>query len=284
MRFNTPPTAEGIRPGDVPEYGVMGYFGLGTFLNYVARRPNVADPINLLPWQDEAIFDTFRFHFAEDEKTAAAILSRHRIRYVVTIPFYLFLKNGASILGLDPGRWLADHRRYEEDLSPARFDFRPAYFSLVTSRLLLLDGSETKIRGRIMPALGRFRLVHQCARKLNERNFGEWVSALPDDLRYCVIHEFVPGARIAGHAMPLSRVRLAVDIRVDATRRFTYRSSTLADAGGRYVFTVPYSDDPAQDVRAEGPYRITTVTGNPHAVLVPEEAVRRGMEVAVSRR
>ncbi len=280
MRYNTPPTSEGIRPGDVPAYGVMGYFGMGMYLNYVARRPNVGTPLAQLPWHEEAIRETFRFEFAEDEQDAMDILERHRIRYVVTIPFYLFLKNGATILGLAPDRWLHDTRTYEEEKISSRFNFRAPYFDLVDSRLLLLDGSEHTIRGKPIPALGRFRLVHECPQALNRSNFGDWSFDLPGDLRYCKIYEVVRGARIAGHAMPLSHVRIALDVRTGGTRRFTWRSSVRADEAGRYVFTVPYSTDWSDGVHAEGPYRIDLGDGRRVDLRIPEAAVIEGRTVA----
>ncbi len=281
MRYNTPPTSEGIRRGDVPAYGVMGYFGMGMYLNYVAQRPNVGTPIAQLPWHDEAIRDTFRFQFAEDESEALRILVRRRVRYVVVIPFYLFLKNGATILGLDPDRWLHDTRTYEEEKMPARFDFRLPYFSLVDTRLLLLDGSEATIRGTRIPALGNFRLVHEGRLPLNRGNFGDWSSELPPDLRYCKIFEVVPGARIAGRTLPHARVKLAVDIRAGPDRRFTYRSSAFADATGKFMATVPYPTEGMQgdSVHAEGPYRIQTIEGKTFSIPVPASAVLEGREV-----
>jgi len=281
MRYNTPPTSEGIRRGDVPAYGVMGYFGMGMYLNYVARRPNVGTPLAQLPWHDEAIRETFRFEFAESEEEAVRLLERRRVRYVVTIPFYLFLKNGATILGIDPERWLRDTRTFEEEQIPARYDFRAPYFKLVDSRLLLFDGSEATVLGRTIPALGRLRLVHECPQPLNWSNFGDWSAELPADLRYCKIYELVRGARITGYTLPYAPVSLSLDVRADLNRRFTYRSSTRADAAGRYSLTVPYATQGAQDIHAENPYRIETLGARPALVQVPEAAVIEGRVVSV---
>jgi len=281
MRYNTPPTSEGIRPGDVPAYGVMGYFGMGMYLNYVARRPNVGTPLAQLPWHDEAIRETFRFEFAENEQDAMRILERRRVRYVVTIPFYLFLKNGATILGLDADRWLHDTRTYEEEKISERFDFRAPYFGLVDSRLLLLNGSESTIRGQRIPALGHFRLIHESPQPLNRSNLGDWAFELPGDLRYCKIYEVVRGARITGKTLPYGRARLSLDVRVGPWRRFTYRSSARADASGRFAFTVPYATEGVEqeEVRAEGPYRIETGKGKAFSIQVPAAAVTEGREV-----
>jgi asparagine N-glycosylation enzyme membrane subunit Stt3 len=281
MRYNTPPTSEGIRRGDVPAYGVMGYFGMGMYLNYVARRPNVGTPLAQLPWHDEAIRDTFRFQFAAREDDALRILERRRIRYVVTIPFYLFLKNGATILGLDADRWLHDTRTFEEEKVSSRFDFRAPYFGLVDSRLLLLDGSESEIRGERIPALGRFRLVHECSQPLNRSNFGDWSFDLPGDLRYCKIYEVVRGARITGRTLPYGKARLSVDVLVGNARRFTYRSSARADASGLFAFTVPYATESAgpEEVRTGGPYRIQTGDGQVFSIEVPAVAVTEGRAI-----
>jgi asparagine N-glycosylation enzyme membrane subunit Stt3 len=277
----TPAYRSGIRRGDVPEYGVMGYFGMGMYLNYVARRPNVGTPLAQLPWHDEAIRDTFRFQFAGREDDALRILERRRIRYVVTIPFYLFLKNGAAILGLDADRWLRDTRAYEEEKVSSRFDFRAPYFGLVDSRLLLLDGSESEIRGERIPALGRFRLVHECSQPLNRSNFGDWSFDLPGDLRYCKIYEVVRGARIRGRTLPYGKARLSVDVLVGNARRFTYRSSARADASGLFAFTVPYATQGAgpEEVRAGGPYRIQTGDGQVFSIEVPAVAVTKGRAI-----
>jgi len=91
----------------------------------------------------------------------------------------------------------------------------------------------------------------------------------------------VRGARITGRAMPLSRVRVSLDVRANGKRRFTWRSSTRADETGRYSITVPYSTEFREGVRAEGPYRVLAGGGRPIAVRVPEEAVLRSAEVRV---
>jgi dolichyl-diphosphooligosaccharide--protein glycosyltransferase len=280
MRHNTPPTSEGIQPDDAPAYGVMGHFGIGMFLNYVARRPSVGFPAVQWPLYEEAIRETFRFAFAETEEEAYGILSRRRVRYVITIPFYTYAKKGAAILGIDPERWLVDSRRFEGEFNPSRFEFQLPYFRLVRSRLLLFDGSEYTLRGESIPALQHFRLVFQSTLLHNPMLFGEWRSELPRDLRFCKIYEVVPGARITGHAAPLADIRLDIDLRVDGAPRFSYRSSARADRSGRYSFTVPYSTEPSEGVTAVGPYRIQTGQEETRLVHVSEEAVMTGLEVS----
>lgn len=279
LRHNTPPTSEGIRLDDAPAYGVMSHFGLGTFMNYVARRPSVGFPAVQWPLYEEAIRETFRFAFAETEEEAYGILSRRRVRYVVTTPFFPFAETGAAILGIDPERWLVDSRRFENELKPSRFEFHLPYFKLVRSRLFLFDGSEFTLKGETISALQHFRLVFQSTLQHDPMLFGEWRFELPHDFRSCMIYEVVPGARITGHATPLADIQLDLGMRVDRMRSFSYRSTARADHAGRYSFTVPYSTEPREGVTAEGPYRIQTGSGETTLVHVSEDAVTRGLEV-----
>jgi dolichyl-diphosphooligosaccharide--protein glycosyltransferase len=93
------------------------------------------------------------------------------------------------------------------------------------------------------------------------------------------VFEIVPGARIRGRAAPGARVELALPVRTNRLRSFVYRASARADAGGRYVFRVPYANRGGPPAVTVAPaYRL--LCGDDVAdVAVAEPEVRAGGEV-----
>jgi asparagine N-glycosylation enzyme membrane subunit Stt3 len=121
------------------------------------------------------------------------------------------------------------------------------------------------------PALQRHRLVYE------SRLWGSEPAANPPLFR---IFEHVTGARIRGRAAPGAPVEVRLALRSGRPRELWYRARARADAAGRFSLRVPYATQGApRGVRVAGAYTLVC-GGVESAVVVPEAAVRDGLEVA----
>jgi hypothetical protein len=85
LREHSPPTSGWLSPGPPPEYGVLGPWGVGHVLRYVAERPVVQD--NFGDDVGREGFDAAEAYYAaESEAAGAAILEELRVRYVLVGP------------------------------------------------------------------------------------------------------------------------------------------------------------------------------------------------------
>jgi asparagine N-glycosylation enzyme membrane subunit Stt3 len=82
LRAHSPPTAGWLAPGPPPAYGVLGPWGAGHALRYVAQRPVVQDNFG-----DDVGGEGFAaaeaYFSAESEPAGVAILEQLRVRYVL---------------------------------------------------------------------------------------------------------------------------------------------------------------------------------------------------------
>ncbi len=85
LREHSPPTAGWLAPGPPPEYGVLGPWGFGHALRYVAQRPMVQDNFG-----DDVGTEGFSaaeaYFSAPSESAGLEILERLRVRYVLVGP------------------------------------------------------------------------------------------------------------------------------------------------------------------------------------------------------
>jgi asparagine N-glycosylation enzyme membrane subunit Stt3 len=236
LRDNSPPPEEA-------RYSVLGPWGDGHILKYVAGRAIVQDNFG-----DDVAPDNFdraeQYFAATSESRALELVAPVATRYVLV---------RATGSGHSHG--------YSPD---SQF-----------SRLYQLKGSRGQppgVPGRYSSAvdsLERHRLIYQSA-PLNEG----------DPNPYCMLFEIIEGAKLVGHAEPGSVVRVNLGINPRSGSRFTYSDRVEADADGGYTLRLPYPNESfSPDVESGDHY--TVRTGNESArVVVSEAAVLEGSEVA----
>lgn len=154
---------------------------------------------------------------------------------------------------------LAAHGFLDEDPGPASMH----------RALFHRDGSA--LAGNRWPALTRHRLIYE-SRPLDPKE--------PRGQSLYKVFEFVAGARVSGRAAPGAAIEATLPIRTNRKRRFLYRAHAVADADGRYRLVLPYAnEDGPRSVRVSGAYRLAC--GEEQSLLVlPEEAVTAGLEIA----
>jgi asparagine N-glycosylation enzyme membrane subunit Stt3 len=235
LRDHSPPLQE-------QSYSVLGSWGDGHILEYVAQRPVVQDNFG-----DDVSVENLalaeEYFSSRTEETALGILERLGVRYV------LVRATGSG-----------HTRGYARDSLFTRL-FRPRG-AVGRSR----DGSR-RIRA---PSLQRHRLIYESP------PYREGAKASQP---YCKLYEVVAGARLVGLADPGAVVRARLDLETRHGGPFHYTATSRADSTGRYVFRVPYSNESfSPDVRGEANYTIRS-GGKFAAAVVPESAVRDGREV-----
>jgi asparagine N-glycosylation enzyme membrane subunit Stt3 len=243
MSRRTPATAGWLDPAQRPGYGVLGPWEIGHILQYVARRPTVVD--NFGDDLGEAGFERARAYFASEEPAASQILDELGVRYVVA-------------------------QREPPFLGPAP-DERSMFASLYYFDASAREAGEGSLAGRELPALERHRLVYESTLQL---------ALAPDAPAFYKVFEHVAGARVEGLAPPHTRVDASLALRTNRGRELVTRSSTRADAEGRYRLRLPYSNrDEPPSVRTAPAWELACE--NERATLVVEERqVRSGAALA----
>jgi dolichyl-diphosphooligosaccharide--protein glycosyltransferase len=226
-------------PRDDP-YSVLGPWGDGHILKYVAERPVVQDNFG-----DDVALENFElaedYFSASDEGTALEILEKTGTRYVMV-----------RSTGSGQGRG-----EYGE--------------ASLLFRLFKKRGSAARARGgAAIPALQHHRLIYESPRARGRADQREPRSR---------IYEIVEGARLVGRAAPGSIVRAQLSLRSHHGGGFHYSASTGADAEGRYELVLPYPNEPFSP-SVEAGERYTIRSGNEYGhVSIAEEAVRSGSRV-----
>jgi dolichyl-diphosphooligosaccharide--protein glycosyltransferase len=252
VRKNTPAPGHLWRPTRKPSYGLLAEKDLGHWINYIAQRPNVANPFGQAPLHIEAVKETYRFFTATKERDALSITDSANARYVLVIPNPAHLPAWASVL---KGR--ADLVSFREGVTPC-----PAYFRLLSTRLHIADGACLLLGDEIIPALEHFRLLYESHGHIRVfRHAGS----------YSKVFQVVRGGRIVGRTRPGALVRLRIKIETNTGRSFYYRSRKMAGPDGAFAFSVPYPTKgtghapravrpprarPSPIVRSLGPYRL----------------------------
>jgi len=236
LRDNSPP------PGEA-RYSVLGPWGDGHILKYVAERAIVQDNFG-----DDVAPENFeraeRYFDARDEATALEVVSPMATRYV------LVRSTGSG---------------HSDGYAP----------DSLFSRLYQLKGSRGQplgIKGLYSPgvdSLRRHRLIFQSA-PLHDG----------DPRPYCMLFEIVEGAELVGRAEPGSVVRLSLSIQPRTGRRFTYSDRVVADEAGEYRMRLPYPNERfSPDVQSGDEYTIR-VGAKSATVVVSETAVANGSQIA----
>jgi dolichyl-diphosphooligosaccharide--protein glycosyltransferase len=224
IRDNTPPTS-GPWGGAAPEYAVFANWDLGHAIEYVARRPTIANNFGT-QLRGNAMSDSARIYLARDERQMAALCERRGIRYLILRNVGAVIRSYAAIGGID-----FDNAVFGRALRPeeaTRAQVNDAFSRLPYGLLYGGDGVATKAT----PAMTRFRLVHEETARDHDN---------PADMETVKIFEFVRGARVTGKAAPGRQVILFFEFATDGGRVVSYANSVTADANGDYSAVFPYS-------------------------------------------
>jgi dolichyl-diphosphooligosaccharide--protein glycosyltransferase len=228
-------------PLGVRGYSVLGPWGDGHILKYVAARPVVQDNFG-----DDVAPENFalaeEYFSALREEEALEIIAPLRTRYV------LVRSTGSGHGG----------------------EYGP---SSIFNKLYLLRGSHDRLIRRgsgeivVVPSLKRHRLVYESPpADQGKRSRGSFVK----------IFEVVAGARVVGDARPGAVVLVKLDVESRHGEPFEYRSATRADETGRYTLRLPYSNERfSPDVKVGQRYAIASERRRGE-IAISEEAVRRG--------
>jgi dolichyl-diphosphooligosaccharide--protein glycosyltransferase len=267
LRANSPATGHYEQPWQRPEYGVLARWDFGHWITYLGHRPAVATPFLAETYGLEPMA---RFFLTESPTEAEEILTHDRIRYVIVTNVLSALPNFASMLGMPPTAFVEERA----DRSGRVMDMvKPAWFRLVSTRLLLKDGLPVFDRESNVPALPHLRLVYESAGRLE-------ITFLPGDVARVKIFEHVPGARLCGTTVPGTRATARIRVVTNQGRTFTWQTGTISGPDGSYTLPVPYATADAGTVHAVSPYLVTTTNGE-STVQVDSLSVEEGKVVRV---
>ncbi len=267
LRLRTPIPGDRRDPTRPAAWGVLGSWSLGSWIENVAERPAVATNFGA---EAHGLVESVQFSLADDEASAIAVLERNRVRYVIVENAIASLPIYARILNRPPGDYAQpDPRGF---WAPGR-----KYMGLVTTSLLLSDGSPAEAMGLPLRPLRRFRLLFESS---GDAGFDD----LPRRIAKRKVFEYVRGARIEGAAPPGARVSLSIQLVTNRGRLLRYEDRAITDPTGRFAFTVPYATDPAPvpgpAARPLGRAQLTA-DGWMTEIEVPEDAVLSGRSLRV---
>lgn len=258
LRDEAPPTSHFDDPwAGRPEYGVLSTWVWGHWITYVARKPNVANPLGQTDQNLAGLRDSAAILLAQDEDTAVAFAAEQGIRYALLAP----LAGDLEALVRQHDSALEDYVVRDPE-SGAWTATRAPYHRTLHSRVYLYDGVATLFGdGELVPALQHLRLCYET----------EPETTVEGRLRpYAVVAEFVPGATLEGRC-DAGVVELEVPVETNRGRRFTYARRTPTEPGGAFRVTVPYAARRGPGTTgAASPYRVWC--GEAEAELVLTDA------------
>ncbi|VVB91320.1 Dolichyl-monophosphooligosaccharide--protein glycotransferase AglB [uncultured archaeon] len=235
MRNNTQATSYYDNPKETPEYGIMAWADYGNWIEYVARRPVVANNFQ------QGIDSASRYFTADSEKTANDILDQRRVRYVIVddetgfgYKDEIYGKFG-SILEIANSNGSGYYYTFDVPVPGSMGKtslLNNSYYSTIYARLYLLDGSSMENPLNIRDnGLSHYRLVYE-SKTWGLNKIGQ---------KKIKIFEYVPGAIIKGVTSPDTGLEVSVPVVTNANRTFDYVSKAVSDANGNFTMVVPYS-------------------------------------------
>jgi len=216
LRENAPPTRSLWKDEGAPEYGVYALHDDGDEIAAIAQRPAAAGNMHFLSREIE---NSIAFFLMTDAEQAYAFLRGGGFRYVLLGDL---VHNQTLQIDGELYRWDGAALR-RNDGTP-----RASFWSLVYSRLYLVDGSLTALNGDLVPPVPHFRLVYESPHAA----FG---------VARDKVFEVVPGARLGGACAP-GAVVATVPVKSFQGRAFAYRALARCDAG-RFELNAPYAGD-----------------------------------------
>jgi dolichyl-diphosphooligosaccharide--protein glycosyltransferase len=131
------------------------------------------------------------------------------------------------------------------------------------------DGSRRELQGERLQALSHLRLHLESRSRIVDPNIPAAGASLPRFRAF----ELVSGARITGTAEPGREVKLRLNVKTNAGRRFLYERETRADQQGRFELVVPYATGESGEA-----YRIK-IADRVRQLRVTEQDVKEGRTV-----
>ncbi len=240
LRDHSPEPEEG--GSGVADYSVLGPWGDGHIIKYIAERPVVQDNFG-----DDVAPENFRraeeYFSAPDEKQALEVVAPLRTRYV------LVRSTGSG---------------HSSGYSPRS----------LFSRLYRLRGSEGRLASeadggsRIVSSLRHHRLIYESD------------PLHPGDAKaYCMLFEIVPGAELVGRAEPGAHVEIGLSVAPRRGRRFRYVVEAEADQAGAYAVRLPYPNESFSPEIRTGARYVVRAGSRSVTVTIPESAVTSGSRV-----
>ncbi len=237
MQNNTPATGSYDNPKEIPEYGIMAWADYGNWIEYVARRPVVANNFQ------QGVTAAALYFTADSEKTANDILDQRRAKYVIVDDETGFRSEdivyGKYGYVLDIAGKNKSNYYYSFDVPSPSSIVKTSlltnnYYNTIFARLYLLDGSSVenplKIRNE---GLSHYRLVYESASPAS--------GAI--NVKKIKIFEYVRGATIRGATSPDTELEMTVTLRTNTNRTFNYISKAVSDPGGNFTLVVPYATE-----------------------------------------
>ncbi|NOZ20190.1 MAG: hypothetical protein GXP25_03785 [Planctomycetes bacterium] len=271
MRNHTPQTSDYDNPMKRPEYGVLAHWTLGHYIEYVARRPVLANPNGTDLGHPQLFFDALGFYLLPDAQAAYDILDHYGVRYVVTLPPLGYLKDYAYMVEVPEEEFLVKKASTERRTVRSRF-----YYRMMGTRLHDACGTGYALAGGsgMVAPLRRFRLVY-VSPKVERPSY---CPPMPD----LKIFEYVKGAALCGAAAPGQRISLRLLVKANSGVVFKYCDDATADASGRFSFRVPYpTQDGPYGTGAVGPYALSFGGMQTKTVNVSEDDVLAGREIEI---
>ena len=242
LRGHTPATVGWLDSAQRPHYGVLAPWYLGHVIKYVARRPTVVD--NFGDDVSRAGFAWSQQYYRGTEADALPELDARQVRYVMV------------------------HRKQEAAgdgaLTPGAL-----FHSLYTH-----DGSRFVVAGPgagEVPALRRHRLIFE-SRGLPREDASE-------SPPFFKVYEVVPGALVVGRAAPGTDVRIALGVKTNQARAFSYEARVRADARGRYEVRLPYATREGPRSTQTDPAYTLMCDRQTSFLALSEQDVRQGRRV-----
>ncbi len=265
MRDHTPETGHYDEPWVPPEYGVLARWDYGHFITYLARRPVLATNFGTyVPGFEDAA----KFFMTPSESTAAAILKKNRIHYLLLTEQLCNYPAYVGLLGLK----LEDYVR--SVVSPdgsRRKEYQTPFFDLVESRLFMFNGQAMSYEGDVQPALTHFRLVYESP--------GKDLQLFDARFPQLKIFEFVPGAQLQGMAKPGDTVEASVRVLTPSGTIVNYINRAKTSPDGRFSLGMPYVSGWNGEVMADTVCLVKIEQRPIQRVRITEEQVMKGKVV-----
>lgn len=239
MSKNTPSAGDAYRPSAKPAYGVLARWDYGGYIESIARRPSIATGYGTETYGME---EAARFFLCTDEAEMRAILQKNRVRYIIVGPQQL--KPYAAILG-------DDRVFYTDERNQGLRNPTEEFFRLISSRLLIADGSLASANFVVFKQLEGLSLVYESRTTTKMFNF-------PWEIKRLKIFEYRRGATLVVKGIPGTVVKIAQTIETNQGRRFNYQNAKIIGENGTTSFAVPYKQKAGPDFTgALGPLEIT---------------------------
>jgi dolichyl-diphosphooligosaccharide--protein glycosyltransferase len=266
LKRNTPEPGHYTEPSKKPTYGVLGEWGMGHYLNYLAQRPNIGNPFGWGDTHRGGVFAVSRFLIEDDEEKAARMLDELEVKYVIVEEPVINMH--IKYMGLDHDDFYKEGIDGEETQTNR-------FFNSIGSRLYYIDGSALNVEGHNVYSLGHFRLVYDSWKSANLK--ANTMGSIP----FQKVFEYVKGAELSGKCTPEAQVVASVDIKSNWGRTFTFNARTTCSDTGNYMMRLPYSTEgnPYETI-AEGAYKLTEGGGSVE-IKLPEDAVVNGSKLKV---